>query len=219
MLSREVRRADCAGDDPPGSVPRVEQDEEETSPAGDGHGPVLVTCRYTSTASSNDREARALRRWRLTRLGFWVRWMLTWALFVAAVLVGVVLLVRWLAPEAEGYLSWAVLLGGGMMLAAVVVDAATLPQRTLRRFQRVVERHTPAGTPVEQTFSPDSFTVTTPTTRAEVPTASVTAAAWLRECLVLEAPDHGAWVMNGDGVDDRAFQVVLDALGDRLRQV
>jgi hypothetical protein len=198
-------------------VPRVEHDEEP-SPAGHAPGPGRVTCRYTSTASSNDREARALRRWRLTRLGFWVRWVLTWVVFVAAVLVGVVLLVRWLAPEAEGYLSWAVLLGGGMMLAAVLVDAATLPQRTLRRLQRVVERLTPVGTPVEQSFSAESFQVTTPTTSTEVPTASVTVAAWVRDCLVLEGTDHGAWVMNGDGIDDRAFQVVLDALGDRLRQ-
>ncbi len=178
----------------------------------------VVTCRYTASPQSNDREARALRRWQLSRARFWLRWVLAWVVFVATVLLGAWLLVRWLAPEALGYLGWAVVLGVGMMLAAALVDGATLPQRWLRRFQKVVDRRTPVGTAVEQSFSADRFTVSTPGSTAAVPTASVTRAAWLRDCLVLEGGASGAWVMNGDGIDDEAFQVVIEVLGDRLRQ-
>jgi hypothetical protein len=177
-----------------------------------------VTCRYEASPGSNDREARALRRWKLTQGGFWGRWALTWLVFVAAVLVGVHFLVEWLAPEASGFFSWAVYLGAGMMLAAALVDAATLPGRMLRRYQKVVDRQTPVGTPVEQTFSRDTFTVATPGASFEVPTSSITEASWLRECLVLEGHVEGAWVMNGDGIDDRALQIAIEVLGDRLRQ-
>lgn len=180
--------------------------------------PRRVTCRYVASPQSNDREARALRRWKLTQGGFWARWGLTWLVFVAAVLVGVHFLVEWLAPEASGFLSWAVYLGGAMMLAAAFVDAATLPGRMLRRYQKVVDRQTPVGTPVEQSFAHDTFTITTPRATFEVPTASITEASWLRECLVLEGHADGAWVMNGDGIDDRAMQIAIDVLGDRLRQ-
>jgi hypothetical protein len=177
-----------------------------------------VTCRYEASPRSNDREARALRRWKLTQGRFWARWALTWVVFVTAVLVGVHFLVEWLAPEASGFLSWAVYLGGAMMLAAALVDAGTLPGRMLRRYQKVVDRQTPVGTPVEQSFSADTFTVTTPRAAFEVPTASITEASWLRECLVLEGNADGVCVMNGDGIDDRAMQVAIEVLGDRLRQ-
>ena len=190
---------------------------EETP--GDPDTGRIVTCRYVATAGSNDREARALRRWHLSRSRFWVRWALTWVAYVVAVLGGGYLLVRWLIPEASDFLRWAAYLVVALILGSVLVDAATLPQRWLRRFQKVVDRTTPIGTSVEQTFTDDTFTVTTPARVFAVPTASITDASWLRDCLVLEGHVHdGAWVMNGDGIDDEALQVVIEVLGDRLHQ-
>ena len=60
--------------------------------------------------------------------------------------------------------------------------------------------------------------MTTPSRVFAVPTASITEASWLRDCLVLEGHVDGAWVMNGDGIDDEALQVVIEVLGDRLHQ-
>ncbi len=177
-----------------------------------------VTCRYVASAHSNDREARALRRWHLSRLRFWLRWGLTWLVYVVAVLGGGYLLVRWLAPEASDFLRWAAYVVVVLIVGSVFVDLATLPQRWLRRFQKVVDRTTPIGTPVEQTFTADTFTVATPARTFAVPTASITEASWLRDCLVLEGHVDGAWVMNGDGIDDEALQVVIEVLGDRLHQ-
>jgi hypothetical protein len=190
----------------------VEQEEHGGAAAG------TVTCRYVASRATIDREARALRRWQLRRGAFWWRWGLTWTAFVVAVLLGVQLLVGWLAPEASGFLAWAVYLGVAMMLAAALVDAATLPQRWLRRFLKIVERRAPAGTPVEQTFSHGGFTVSTPTSTFDVPAAMVTRATLVRGCLVLEGDAKGFWVMNGEGISDEAFQVVIDTLGDRLSQ-
>ena len=200
-------------------MPGVESEEHGAQTRGGAlDGTATVTCHYVASVRSNDREARALRRWQLTRATFWLRWLVTWAVFVLAVLVGVALLVQWLAPEASGFFSWAVLLGGAMMLAAVLVDGATLPTRTLRRLQRVVDRRTPVGTTVEQSFSADRLTVTTPISTSAVPTASITRAALLRDCLVLEGHGQGAWVMNGDGIDEHALRIVTDALGERLHR-
>jgi hypothetical protein len=178
----------------------------------------VVTCSYVASAESNDREARALRRWRLSRPGFWLRWGLTWLVYLVAVIGGGYLLVRWLIPEASDFVRWAAYLVIVLIAGSVLVDAATLPQRWLRRFQKVVDRTTPIGTPVEQTFTADTFTVTTPARTFAVPTASITEASWLRDCLVLEGHADGAWVMNGDGIDDQALQVVIETLGDRLHQ-
>jgi hypothetical protein len=185
---------------------------------GDPAADRVVTCTYVASARSNDREARALRRWHLSRLRFWVRWGLTWVVYVVAVLGGGYLLVRWLIPEASDFVRWAAYVVVVLIVGSVLVDAATLPQRWLRRFTKVVDRTTPIGTPVEQTFTRDTFTVSTPTRTFAVPTASITEASWLRDCLVLEGHADGAWVMNGDGIDDEALQVVIEVLGDRLRQ-
>jgi len=185
---------------------------------GDPAADRVVTCTYVASGQSNDREARALRRWHLSRLRFWVRWGLTWVVYVVAVLGGGYLLVRWLIPEASDFVRWAAYVVVVLIVGSLLVDAATLPQRWLRRFQKVVERTTPVGTPVEQTFTHDTFTVTTPARTFEVPTATITEASWLRDCLVLEGHAAGAWVMNGDGIDDEALQVVIEVLGDRLHQ-
>ncbi len=177
-----------------------------------------VTCSYVATPQSNDREARALRRWQLTRPRFWVRWALAWLVYVVAVLGGAYLLVQWLAPEASEFLRWAAYLVTGLIVASVLVDLSTIAQRWLRRFQKVVDRSTPVGTRVEQSFTRDTFTIVTPASTFAVPTSSITNASWLRDCLVLEGHVDGAWVMNGDGIDDEALQLVIEVLGDRLRQ-
>jgi hypothetical protein len=178
----------------------------------------VVTCSYVASPQSNDREARALRRWQLTRPRFWVRWALAWLVYVVAVLGGAYLLVQWLAPEASEFLRWAVYLVTALIVGSILVDLSTLAQRWLRRFQKVVDRSTPVGTRVEQTFTRDTFTIVTPGSTFAVPTASITNATWLRDCLVLEGHVDGAWVMNGDGIDDEALQLVIEVLAERLHQ-